>query len=224
MMTAHPEQAVQAMRRNETVLVGFTVATNLADGVAKIALPLLAVGLTDSPGLVAGVGLTLTLSWLLASLHVGVLVDRSDRRRLGALANLVRLAVALALLTAVAAQALSLPLLYLAGPLIGLAEVVANSAIGALVPATVPRERLGRANAWIAGAETVANEFAGPAVGGLLTGVGAALTLGASAGAFAHHPGQPAAGAVRRRLTPAELGNPPLSARVWPACSPRSRG
>ncbi|MFD0891607.1 hypothetical protein ACFQ08_44260, partial [Streptosporangium algeriense] len=77
-----PIEAEQVLRRNETVLVGFTVATNLADGVAKIALPLLAVELTDSPGLVAGVGLTLTLPWLLASLHVGVLVDRGDRRRL----------------------------------------------------------------------------------------------------------------------------------------------
>ncbi|MFC3982324.1 MFS transporter [Streptosporangium jomthongense] len=177
--------AERAPRRNETVLIGFTVATNLADGVAKIALPLLAVELTDSPGLVAGVGLTLTLPWLLASLHVGVLVDRGDRRRLAALANLVRLAVALALLAAVTAEALTLPLLYLSGVLIGLAEVVANSAVGALVPAAVPRQRLGRANAWIAGAETVANEFAGPAVGGLLTGVGAAFALGSSAGAFA---------------------------------------
>ncbi|MFJ2029814.1 MFS transporter [Streptosporangium sp. NPDC087985] len=173
------------MRRNETVLVGFTVATNLADGVAKITLPLLAVGLTDSPGLVAGVGLTLTLPWLLASLHVGVFVDRNDRRRLAAAANLVRLVVALGLLATVAAGALSLPLLYLAGVSIGLAEVVANSAVGALVPAAVPRERLSRVNAWIAGAETVANEFAGPAVGGLLVGVGAALALGSSAAAFA---------------------------------------
>ncbi|MGV9779158.1 MFS transporter, partial [Streptosporangium sp. NPDC003464] len=173
------------VRRNERVLVGFTVATNLADGVAKVVLPLLAVGLTDSPGLVAGVGLTLTLPWLLASLHVGVLVDRGDRRRLAAAANLVRLVAVLGLLAAVAAGALSLPVLYLAGLSIGLAEVVASSAVGALVPAAVPRERLGPVNAWIAGAETVANEFAGPAVGGLLAGVGAALALGSSAAAFA---------------------------------------
>ncbi|MDP9866645.1 MULTISPECIES: MFS transporter [Streptosporangium] len=173
------------VRRNERVLVGFTVATNLADGVAKVVLPLLAVGLTDSPGLVAGVGLTLTLPWLLASLHVGVLVDRGDRRRLAAAANLVRLVAVLGLLAAVAAGALSLPVLYLAGLSIGLAEVVASSAVGALVPAAVPRGRLGPVNAWIAGAETVANEFAGPAIGGLLAGVGAALALGSSAAAFA---------------------------------------
>ncbi|MEU4830789.1 MFS transporter [Streptosporangium sp. NPDC023615] len=173
------------MRRNEIVLVGFTVATNLADGVAKITLPLLAVGLTASPGLVAGVGFTLTLPWLLASLHVGVLVDRGDRRKLAAWANLVRLAAALALLAAFGADALSLPLIYLAGLTIGIAEVVANSSVGAMIPAAVSRDRLGRVNAWIAGSETVANEFAGPAVGGLLVGVGTALALGSSAVAFA---------------------------------------
>ncbi|MGC5015640.1 MFS transporter [Streptosporangium sp. DT93] len=173
------------MRRNEVVLVGFTAATNLADGVAKITLPLLAVGLTASPGLVAGVGFTLTLPWLLASLHVGVLVDRGDRRRLAAWANLVRLGAALVLLAAYGADVLSLPLIYLAGLTIGIAEVVANSSVGAMIPAAVPRDRLGRVNAWIAGSETVANEFAGPAVGGLLVGVGTALALGSSAVAFA---------------------------------------
>ncbi|ACZ89455.1 MFS transporter [Streptosporangium roseum] len=184
-MTVQQERVSGPVRRNETALVGFTVATNLADGVAKIVLPLLAVGLTDSPGLVAGVGLALTLPWLLASLHVGVFVDRNDRRRLAAAANLIRLVVALGVLAAVAGDALSLPLLYLAAASIGLAEVVADSAVGALVPAAVPRERLGRVNAWIAGAETVANEFAGPAIGGLLVGFGAALALGSSAAAFA---------------------------------------
>ncbi|MEV4246607.1 MFS transporter [Streptosporangium canum] len=184
-MTVQTERVSGTVRRNETALVGFTVVTNLADGVAKIVLPLLAVGLTDSPGLVAGVGLTLTLPWLLASLHVGVFVDRNDRRRLAAAANLIRLVVALGLLAALAGDALSLPLLYLASAAIGLAEVVADSAVGALVPAAVPRERLGRVNAWIAGAETVANEFAGPAIGGLLVGFGAALALGSSAAAFA---------------------------------------
>ncbi|MFI6796819.1 MFS transporter [Streptosporangium canum] len=184
-MAVQTERMSGTVRRNETALVGFTVATNLADGVTKIVLPLLAVGLTDSPGLVAGVGLTLTLPWLLASLHVGVFVDRNDRRRLAAAANLIRLVVTLSLLAAVAGDALSLPMIYAAGAVIGLAEVVADSAVGALVPAAVPRERLGRVNAWIAGAETVANEFAGPAIGGLLVGFGAALALGSSAAAFA---------------------------------------
>lgn len=171
--------------RNEAVLVAFTAATNLADGIGRIALPMAAVGLTGSPALIAGVGLTLTLPWLLASLHVGVLVDRGDRRRLAVTANLVRLAAVTVLLVAVVAGWATLPLLYAAGLGLGVAEVVASSAVGALVPAAVPGRRLMRANAWIAGAETLMNEFCGPAVGGLLVGIGVSFALGSAAAGFA---------------------------------------
>ncbi|GII54521.1 MFS transporter [Planotetraspora thailandica] len=184
-LQASPDALERIARRNEVVLVAFTATTNLADGVLKIALPLLAVGLGGSPGQVAVVGLTLTLPWLLVSLPVGVLADRADRRRLVILADLVRLAAAGALLVAGAGDGISLAALYAAGVVIGTAEVVANTATGAMVPAAVPRSRRARANAWIAGAETLANEFCGPAVGGLLVGVGASLALGFSAGAFA---------------------------------------
>ena len=47
--------------RNTGVLVIFTALTNLADGVTKVALPLMATMLTASPALVAGVSVTLTL-------------------------------------------------------------------------------------------------------------------------------------------------------------------
>src|SRR4029453_4287882 len=54
--------------------------SNLADGLVKVALPLVAVTLTDSPGLVAGVTLAVTLPWLLFALPAGALADRVDRR------------------------------------------------------------------------------------------------------------------------------------------------
>lgn len=170
--------------RNSAVLVAFTAITNLADGVTKVVLPLLAAGLTESPAQVAAVGMTLTLPWLLAALHVGVLVDRADRRRLIAGANVLRLLAVAALAAALTTGTLSLPLLYAAGLVLGVAEVVALTALGAIVPSAVPKDRLQRTNAWVAGAETVANEFAGPAVGGLLIGLGAALSLGATAVAY----------------------------------------
>jgi len=184
-LVASPGTEGSRLGRNEVVLVAFTAMTNMADGVLKITLPLLAVGLGGTPGQVAVVGLTLTLPWLLVSLPVGVLADRADRRRLIIFADLVRLAAALALLVVATGDGLSMAALYAAGLVIGVAEVVANTATGAIVPAAVPRRRRARANAWIAGVETLANEFCGPAVGGLLVGVGAALALGSSAGAFA---------------------------------------
>ncbi|GAA1309420.1 MFS transporter [Planotetraspora silvatica] len=184
-LVASPDKERSRSGRNEVVLVAFTAMTNMADGVLKITLPLLAVGLGGTPGQVAVVGLTLTLPWLLVSLPVGVLADRADRRRLIILADLVRLVTALALLVVATGDGLSMAVLYAAGLVIGAAEVVANTATGAVVPAAVPRRRRARANAWIAGVETLANEFCGPAVGGLLVGVGAALALGSSAAAFA---------------------------------------
>src|ERR671920_333341 len=54
--------------------------SNLADGLVKVALPLIAVTLTDSPGMVAGVTLAVTLPWLLFALPAGALADRLDRR------------------------------------------------------------------------------------------------------------------------------------------------
>ncbi|GII92024.1 MFS transporter [Sinosporangium siamense] len=170
--------------RNEAALVGFMGVSNLADGIFKIALPYMALALTDSPALVAGVALTLTLPWLLISLHVGVLVDRLDRRRLVVVGNLTRLTAALGLLLAYALEALSLPMLYGVGLVVGVTDVLVSTAVGAIIPAAVPRRRLGRANAWIAGAETVANEFAGPALGGLLLGIGVSVALGWTAAAF----------------------------------------
>ncbi|MFC8016166.1 MFS transporter, partial [Streptomyces cinereoruber] len=172
-------------RRNTPVLVGFTAVTNLADGVVKMALPVLAAGLTGSPTEVTAVSLTLTLPWLLVALHVGVLVDRFDRRKLLWIANGARLA-ATGLLTASATGGdLTLGALLAAGAVLGVADVLASTSASALVPAAVPAERREGANAWMVGAETVGQEFAGPFVGGLLLAAGTGLALGATSVAYA---------------------------------------
>src|SRR3954469_24135388 len=77
--------------------------SSLADGVLKVALPLLAVGYTRSPALIAGLAFAFTLPWLLFALPAGALVDRLDRRRAMLGANLVRggLLAAVTLLTLV---------------------------------------------------------------------------------------------------------------------------
>ncbi|MEU9507336.1 MFS transporter [Micromonospora sp. NPDC048170] len=194
-LTAGPHQAGEppdtsatpspvAGARNSFALVAFTALTNLADGVTKIVLPLLATQLTSSPAQVAGVAITLTLPWLLASLHVGVLVDRFDRRRLLWLADGARTLVVVTLAWLYLADGLTMPALYVGGLVLGVAEVVALTAAVAMIPAAVPRSGRERTNAWIAGAETVCNEFAGPFVGGLLVALGSAIALGATAVAY----------------------------------------
>ncbi|MEV4502194.1 MFS transporter [Streptomyces klenkii] len=156
----------------------FTAITNLADGVTKIALPLLATRASGSPAQVSAVSLTLSLPWLLAALHVGVLVDRADRRRLLWAANGLRLLALGALIPVAADGGITIPVLCAAGAVLGIAEVIALTAASALIPALTPPEGRERANAWIAGAETVCNEFCGPFVGGLLLTAGTGLALG----------------------------------------------
>ncbi|RRO17090.1 MFS transporter [Saccharopolyspora rhizosphaerae] len=166
------------------MLVVFTAVTNLADGVLKMALPLMATTLTSSPALVAAVSLALTLPWLLTALHVGVLVDRFDRRLLLWLANGLRLLTLAALLVAWRSDAVTLVLLLVAGAVLGIAEVIALTSAMALTPTAVGPRWRERANAWITGAETVCNEFCGPFVGGLLLAVGSAFALGATAAGY----------------------------------------
>ncbi|WP_260615504.1 MFS transporter [Microbispora sp. KK1-11] len=174
MRAATPDRST----RNTAVLVAFTAITNLADGVTKVVLPLAAIPLTDSPAQVAGVGLTLTLPWLLIALHVGVLVDRFDRRRLLWLADGARILVVAVLLALALRDAVTLPALYGAGLVLGVAEVVALTSAATLVPSAVKPAAQERANAWLAGAETVCNEFCGPFVGGLLVTAGTSVALG----------------------------------------------
>ncbi|KVL16123.1 transporter [Burkholderia ubonensis] len=173
-----------ASGRNTLVLVVFTALTNLADGVTKVALPLMATALTQSPLQISGVSLTLTLPWLLVALHVGVLVDRADRRVLLWLANGMRLAAIAVLVLLSLSNGITLPVLYIGGLTLGIAEVIALTSAAALVPDAVAPAGRERANAWVAGAETVCNEFCGPLVGGLLVASGTALALGTVASAY----------------------------------------
>ncbi|MFJ2787303.1 MFS transporter [Streptomyces sp. NPDC093249] len=172
-------------RRNTAVLVGFTAATNLADGVMKMALPLLAAQLTDSPAQVTAVSLTLTLPWLLVALHIGVIVDRFDRRRLLWGANGMRLPAMGWLTVSAVTGGLTLGQLFAAGVILGVADVLASTSASALVPAAVPPAGRQRANVWMVGAETVGQEFAGPFIGGLLLAAGTGLALGLISASYA---------------------------------------
>ncbi|GAA0393843.1 MFS transporter [Streptomyces luteireticuli] len=134
--------------------------------------------------LVSAVSLALTLPWLLTALHIGVLVDRADRRRLLWLADGVRLLAVGTLAALTAGGRGGIAALVLVALALGVAEVVALTAAAALVPSLVPRAGRARVNAWIAGAETGANEFGGPFLGGLLFAMGAGVALGAAWAAY----------------------------------------
>jgi MFS family permease len=60
---------------------------DFGDGVRLAAFPLLAVQFTRSPTAVAAVTAVQGLPWLLTGAVLGVLVDRTDRRRLMVIVN-----------------------------------------------------------------------------------------------------------------------------------------
>jgi MFS family permease len=163
--------------------------SNLADGLVKIALPLVAVTVTDSPALVAGVALAVTLPWLLFALPAGALADRVDRRIAMLTANVVRAAavavLAVAVVLGLGSSGAAIWVLYLVALLLGTAETVCDTCAQSILPQVVPRDRLPRANGRLIAAELTANEFVGPPLGGLLVAAGIALAFATPAALWA---------------------------------------
>ncbi len=167
------------------VLWSANAASNLADGIAFISMPLLAASLTDDPRLVAGLATTYALVRLLVALPIGVWVDRMDRRTMLIGANLIRGIVVVALAASVQLELGTLPLLYGAFAVIGMTESAADNAAVSFVPSIVPHQHLDRANGRISAAQLITDEFAGPPLGGLLFAVAAAAPMFAMGGLWA---------------------------------------
>jgi MFS family permease len=165
-------------RRNEWLLVTFTGSTNLADAVIRVALPLLALQVTHSPLAITAVASLISLPWLLSALHIGVFVDRANRRSLMFGAETVRLASAAVLLTAVLTDSVNMPLIYVTALVLGLAEVVAVLSGASIVPSAIPRTRWQTALSRITATEALCNSFLGAPVGGLLVAAGFGIALG----------------------------------------------
>jgi MFS family permease len=162
-----------------------STVSNLGDGVTFVAGPLLVASLTRDPVLVAGVAFAQRLPWLLLSLISGALVDRFDRRRIMWTVDGFRTALLGFLGLAVLLGFVSVPLLYVVFFLMGTAETLFDTASVSILPAVVPREKLEKANGRLFGAQIVADQFAGPPLGGFLFAVAASVPFFLDAGSFA---------------------------------------
>lgn len=185
-------------------------AGNLADGIAFVAIPLLATTLTTEPTLIAGLSLVYSLVRVVLVLPVGVLVDRVDRRLLMWLPNVLRGALLVGLSLAFATGSESLALLYVAFAAVGIMEIAADNAALSVLPDLVHADDLDRANGRITTAQLVADEFVGPPLGGLLFGLAVAAPVAATGALYA------AAGLLflalpRRRQAPVAAPRP----TVW---------
>jgi MFS family permease len=158
--------------------------SNIGDGVALAAGPLLLASLTSDPALVAGAMFVQQLPWLIFALPAGVYVDRLDRRHVIVLVNLVRAVVVGGLAVAVATGTATVALVYGALFVIGSMETLADNASTALLPAVVPSEQLPRANARLMGVQLVGNHLLAPPLGAALFVTAAALPFGLNATTF----------------------------------------
>jgi MFS family permease len=158
--------------------------SNLADGVFQVALPLLALTITRSPALIAGVALAGRLPWLLFALQAGALADRLDRRRTMAQVNAVRAALIGTLALLVTLDLAQLWMLYVIAFGLGIGETLFDTAAQSVMPMIVGHDDLSRANGRLYAVELTMNLFVGPPLGGFLVGVAMALAFAGSALAY----------------------------------------
>lgn len=162
-----------------------SIASNLADGIGRVAVPLLGTTLTRDPLAISVLGALAFLPWLLLGLPAGVLVDRVDRRRAMAVANGVRVLAAAGLALTVATGAVTIWWLYAAVLVWGVGETVYDNAATALVPDYVERHGLDRANGRMQSSEIVVQTFVATPLGAWLFAVAMVVPLWSTAAGFA---------------------------------------
>ena len=155
-------------------------SSNLADGIVRVAIAVIAVRLTTEPLLVAGVAIAGALPSVLVVLVAGALADRFDRTRIMFVAEVTRIATLVILVALAAVDGLTLPVLMLAAFVLGIQQTFWDATAVTLVPLIVQPHEITRANARFFAGEIIAEVFVGPPLGGLLIAAGAVLAFGGS--------------------------------------------
>ncbi|WP_204940184.1 MFS transporter [Microbacterium keratanolyticum] len=162
------------MGRDFRWLLASSWTSNVGDGVALAAAPLLIASITSSPILVASGAILQFLPWLLFGLHAGAIADRFDRRRLVMFANAARAVVLAALCVFLVTGTSNIGIVLAVAFLYGTAEVFVDTAGSTLLPMIVQPADLGTGNARLQAGYLVANQFAGPPLGAFLFAAGTA--------------------------------------------------
>jgi predicted MFS family arabinose efflux permease len=153
-------------------LLASSWTTNLGDGIALAAGPLLVASLTDNAFLIS---LAALLRWappLAFGLYAGVLSDRLHRGRILIAANAARLLVLGVLVVTLVTGTVSIAWALVALGLVAVAEVFADSTSATLIPMLVDRDDLIIANARLGTGLITLNQLAGPPIGAALFAVG----------------------------------------------------
>ena len=165
-------------------LLAASTITNVGDGVALAAGPLLVASQTRDPFLVSLALFMQYLPVLLFGLIGGVAADRFDRRRMVMVANLGRAFVLAVLVATIVTGTVGIAIVLLALFVLGTSETFADSASSTLIPNLVARDDLGIANARMQGAFLLVNQLLLPPVGAFLFAVGPAIPFATNAICF----------------------------------------
>ncbi|HEY3738160.1 MAG TPA: MFS transporter, partial [Jatrophihabitans sp.] len=155
-------------------LVASSWTSNVGDGIALAAGPLLVASQTDSAFLVALAVLLQRLPWLAFGLWAGALADRLDRRRVVVLADGSRVVVVAVLCLIIATSAVNIGIVLTAMLLLGVGEVFADTTTQTLMPMLVHHDDLGTGNHRLQAGYLVGNQLIGPPIGAFLFAVGMA--------------------------------------------------
>ncbi len=164
--------APQRLGRDFRWLLASSWTSNVGDGIALAASPLLIASMTDSPVLVASGAVLQFLPWLLFGLHAGAIADRVDRRVLIMVANGVRALVLVALCAFLVTGVASIWVVLVVAFVYGCAEVFVDTTSSTLLPMMVRKADLGIGNARLQAGFLVANQFGGPPLGAFLFALG----------------------------------------------------
>jgi MFS family permease len=127
--------------------------------------------LTHSAFALGLVGLAQFLPMFVLTLVVGHVADRYDRRRIAAICQSLESVAALLFAVGTFGGWISAPVIYVLAACVGAARAFESPAVASLLPGVVPRGQLPKATAWATSANQTA-QIAGPALGGLLYGIG----------------------------------------------------
>ncbi len=160
------------MGRDFRWLLAASWTSNIGDGIALAASPLLIASMTNSPLLVASGAMMQFLPWLLFGLHAGAIADRVDRKRLMIIAHVSRAVVVFALCGFLLTGTATIWIVLAVSLLYGTAEVFADTTSSTVLPMIVKPADLGTGNARLQAGYLVANQFGGPPLGAFLFAMG----------------------------------------------------
>ncbi|MDQ0160768.1 MFS transporter [Alkalibacillus salilacus] len=161
------------MRKNKNfqyLLIAVLFST-LGDGVTLIAIPWLSTNLTDNAFMISVVSASLTIPWLLFSLHTGLLLDKVDRKLIIWISIYLRITTLFVLTVLIITNTITILLLIICGFLIGCSKVLFDSSAQTVTPDIVSEEDLEKANGMIVTARLTMSDVLGRACGGLLIAI-----------------------------------------------------